>query len=136
TQLVRLTVIDMDVNHRCEGKRLEVGHSIVHVQGELEIVRMVERVQRIEPPLEDHWQTGDFERAEQRGSFAQNQDDSVRLVQFFEHRDPLLELIEFRTPVTEVDHYLSLDIATVVFIFETVPSFGASDPPTCCLPGR
>ncbi|WP_231442502.1 hypothetical protein [Brevibacterium zhoupengii] len=59
--------------------------------------------------------------------------DSVEL---FEHGKPLIELIELRSAIPEVDDDLSLDIASVVFVLELFPTLGAPDPFAGVLPSR
>src|SRR5699024_9348551 len=95
---------------------------------------MVEGVERIEASCEHHRQTCGFQRLKQCRSFANDKDYSVRLVQLFEDGNPLFELIELGAAITEIDGDFTSGVATIEFVFETVPPLGASDPLARSLP--
>src|SRR5699024_1388651 len=97
---------------------------------------MIKGMQWIKSSFEHHRQVSGLESSQQCRAFAENQYDFVPLVQLLEHGDPLLELVEFRAPIAEVDDDLGFDIAAIEFVFKAVPAFRASDPLTCRLPSR
>src|SRR5699024_2771999 len=96
---------------------------------------MVKGVQGVEPSFEYHRQAGNLEGSQQCGAFTEDQHDFVLLMQLFKDRDPLLELVKFRTSIAEIDNDFGFDVAAIKFFLEPVPTFSASNPLTCCLPG-
>lgn len=64
-QLVGLTMIDVDMDHRSKAERLEIRHSVVDVQSELEVIGVVEGLQGIEPSFEHHGEVSGFQHAGQ-----------------------------------------------------------------------
>ena len=128
-------MIDVNVDHRRETERLEVGHTVVHVESKPEAVCMVEGLQWIESALEDHRQVGDLTRCEQRRRLSKYQHHTMNTIELLEDRDPLAQLIELGLSVAEVDHDFGVDIASVIFQLQLVPSIRPPDPSAGLLPG-
>src|SRR5699024_1433735 len=101
-QLVRLPMVDMNVNHRSKAERLEIGHPVIHIQRYLEIVRVVESLERIELPFEDERQTRHLPGQIQSRDLPQNHNHSVLAVKVFEDWKPLTELVAFMAAVAEI----------------------------------
>ncbi|WCE39363.1 hypothetical protein PGC08_15360 [Brevibacterium sp. BDJS002] len=129
-------MIDMHMNHRGKPQGLEVGHPVIHVQGQFEVIGMVEGVERVETAFEYHGQSREFSSLVQSRWFAQNEDNSMSPVQFFEDRYPLAQLIELGFAIAEVDDDLSPDVAPVELVFELLPAFRSPDPFAGLLPRR
>ncbi len=112
--LVALAVVDVHVQHPPVQQRLEVAHPVVAVDRDLRVELLVEVHELGELLGDEHRQAGRLLDDRARVGLTQHDGDAMDLIEAFEHRQPLQQLVDAGRVVPEVGDQVRLQHGRIV----------------------